>query len=78
MQKPKARTEYANEHDELMHTLDCLCWLTAEDMSLDLGISQEECADLVKLDVIEGRLVIDFDRAGDQVRLIPAPSPSTH
>jgi hypothetical protein len=78
MQKPKSRTQFASERDELMHTLDCLCWLQAKDMSLDLGMSQENCADLLKQEVIEGRLVIELDRAGDRVRLMPAPSLAAH
>ena len=61
-----------------MHLLDCMCWMTAEDMSLDLEMSHEDCADWLKQGVLEGRYVIDFDSAGDRVRLIPAPSLETH
>ena len=78
MQKPEARTEFADEGDEMEHALDCLCWLTADDVSLDMGISQEDCADLLKQAVIEGRMLVDFDRARDRARLIPAPSQETH
>jgi hypothetical protein len=78
MQKPKARTEFTSKDDECLHLLDCMCWITAEEMSLDLEMSQEDCADQLKQGVLEGRYVIDFDRAGDRVRLIPAPSLETH
>ena len=36
MKKPKPRTKFASQHEEDMHVLDCLCWLQAEQMSLDL------------------------------------------
>lgn len=77
MQKPKPRTKFASKDDEYMHILDCICWLTAEMASLDLDMSQEDCADWIKQKALEGRYVIDFDRAGDRMRLIPAPSQTT-
>jgi hypothetical protein len=74
MQKPKPRAEFASDADEQMHMLNCICWMLAEDMSLELDIPQGECAEHLKRGVLEGRYIIDFDRADDGVRLIPAPS----
>jgi hypothetical protein len=74
MRKPKPRTAFANDADHQMHILDCICWLTADGMSLDLGMSQEDCADFLKRSVFDGRYVVDFDRAGDRARLIPRPA----
>jgi hypothetical protein len=78
MKKPEPRTEFTSKEDELDHILECVCWLQAEGMSLDLGMPQEYCADVLKQGVLEGRYIIDFDRIGDRVRLIPAPSLATH
>jgi hypothetical protein len=77
MQKPKPRTKFADEDDERMHLLDCFCWLQAEDISLDLEISQEECAEVLKQQVLKGRLVIEFD-GDERARLIRAPSLAEH
>ena len=55
MQKPKPRDKFASKDDEYMHLLDCMCWMTAEDMSLDLEMSHEDCADWLKQGVLEGR-----------------------
>jgi hypothetical protein len=57
--------------------IEALCDLRAEDMALDLGIPKKECVDFLRQGVLEGRLLIDVDKAGDRVRLIPAPSLAT-
>jgi hypothetical protein len=53
-------------------------WMMAENMSLELGLSHGDCAEYLKQYVLAGRLAIDFDAAGDRVRLIPAPSLATN
>jgi hypothetical protein len=58
--------------------LDCLCWIYAERMSLDLDLPPEDCADSVKHLVLSGRFIIDFNAKGDRVRLMPAPSQATN
>jgi hypothetical protein len=78
VKKPKPRTRFASEADEYNHVLDCMCWLFSEDMSLELDMPHEDCADLYKRLLLEGRLIIDFDQKGDRVRLMPAPSLATN
>jgi hypothetical protein len=78
MQKPRPRSEFASHDDEMEHLLDCICWLQAEQMSLDLGMSTEDCADQVKLELAIGRIVIEFDEKRDRYRLMPAPSLAGH
>jgi hypothetical protein len=78
MQKPGPRDKFASEAEEREHILNCLCWIYAEQMSPDVGLSPAECADAVKQLVLSGRFVIDIDVPGDRVRLTPAPSLATH
>jgi hypothetical protein len=78
MRKPKPRAEFASEADEAERMLDSLCWLYAEDMSLDLDIPQEVCADEIKQCILDGRLVLDFNEKRDAVRIIVGPNFTAH
>ena len=78
MRRPESRDKFKSETEEREHMLDCLCWMYAERMSLDLDLPPEDCADSVKHLVLSGRIVIDFDEKRDRVRLMPAPSQATN
>jgi hypothetical protein len=78
MKKPTPRTKFASDRNEAEHLLDCICWLQAENVSLDLDRPQEVCADLLKQQLLEGRLLIEFDEARDRYRMVPAPSLANH
>jgi hypothetical protein len=55
--------------DEINRCVDRLSRLHAEKMSLELGITHDECADLVKKGFYEGRLVIEVHPDGKCYRL---------
>jgi sRNA-binding protein len=61
-----------------METIDAMCWLYAEQASLDWGIPQEEGADRIKQLIFEGRFIIEFDKKRDRARLVLAPSLAKH
>jgi len=71
MKKPQPRAEFVSEADEQEHILNCLCWLQAERMSLDLDIPQEICAEQIKEYIQNGRLRVEFDEKRDRVRVFP-------
>jgi len=70
--------KFASEAEEQEHVLDCLCWFFAQDMSLSLGMSQEECADYLKQDIHDGRLVIEHDKKRRRMRIVPVASTEDH
>ncbi len=73
MQKPTPRNHFINEADEQEHVLNCMCWMFADRMALDLDMTQGHCADVLKEMVSEGRIIIDV-AANNRVRITMAPS----
>jgi hypothetical protein len=75
MKKPEPRhiNSFIDDADEDEHILNSLCSIYAEQMSVEIDMSTEKCADMIKDLVLSGRAVIDVDEKHDRVRLIPAP-----
>jgi hypothetical protein len=70
MQKPERRDTFANETEEMENMLDWLCWIHAEQVSLDLDLPQEDCADSIKWLYLHG--LIRFNATDACV--IPGPA----